>query len=330
MVFQDLVHVIPSGAEALPVDRALRNLLPGSSWSSLRRLIETGKLRINGVTVVNPTRSVGPGDTLSIHMSAPATGKRGALNQNAIVHVDAHVVVACKPAGILSVPYEAERDTFVDLVRRALERRAGHALPPLGIVHRIDKETSGLLVFSRRPSAKHALEQQFRAHTVRRVYAALVHGSLTSRTLRSRLLADRGDGLRGSTENSKLGQHAVTHVRAVEPLRGATLVECQLETGRTHQIRIHLSESGHPLLGERVYVRNYRGSLLAAPRLMLHAKTLGFAHPVDGRMLEFTSPLPEDLCTSLAELRQKLRKAPQASARSHPDREPRNERPRQK
>jgi len=119
-------------------------------------------------------------------------------------------------------------------------------------------------------------------------------------TLRSFLVENRGDGLRGSRRSAGRkppaeGREAITHVEPVEGLVGATLVACRLETGRTHQIRIHLSESGHPLLGERVYVRDFRGPLLEAPRLMLHAAQLGFVHPATEREMRWEQPMPEDM-----------------------------------
>jgi 23S rRNA pseudouridine1911/1915/1917 synthase len=300
-IFRDATY--PAPQRAAPLDRALRAHHEAASWAELRRLISTGKVQVNGETETNPARLVEPGDALSIRMSAPRLGRRTSLPPDAIVYADAHVVVAYKPAGMMSIPFEDERETFVDLVRRALEKRGGRVLAPLGVVHRIDKDTSGLLVFTRRASAKRSLEQQFRAHSVYRAYAALVHGRLRSCTFRSRLIADRGDGLRGSTHNAKLGQLAVTHVTAVETFRDATFVECKLETGRTHQIRVHLSEAGHPLLGERVYIRGYQGSIVPAPRLMLHALALGFEHPAHGRAVKFTSELPPEMRATIAELR---------------------------
>jgi 23S rRNA pseudouridine1911/1915/1917 synthase len=109
--------------------------------------------------------------------------------------------------------------------------------------------------------------------------------------------------LRGSTRNPRLGRESVTHVTALETLPGATLIECRLETGRTHQIRIHLSEAGHPLLGEHVYVRKYAGTLLEAPRVMLHATELGFVHPITEKPMHFSKPLPDDMSAVLNRLR---------------------------
>jgi 23S rRNA pseudouridine1911/1915/1917 synthase len=211
-------------------------------------------------------------------------------------------VVVAKPAGISTVPYdENERGTLDELVMETLSERGRRA--PLGIVHRIDKETSGVVVFTRTLSAKHQLKNQFRFHTVGRHYVAIAHGAVKTATIKSRLVQDRGDGRRGSTENEELGREAVTHVKWLENLRGATLIECRLETGRTHQIRIHLSERGHPLVGERVYSKNYRGELLAAPRLMLHARELELDHPQTGERLRFEQPMPADMQALLESLR---------------------------
>ncbi len=276
-------------------------MYPGASWNDVRRLVQTGKVELRGAAVADPAARVEPGDEVSVRMRAP---RRNLLPPGTLVYVDAQVVVANKPAGISTVPFDAkEKDTFDQQVRLALARREKRSGPPLGIVHRIDRPTSGLVVFTRALSAKRHLEQQFRAHSIHRRYLALCHGNVAAGTLHSRLVADRGDGLRGSTDNPKLGRPATTHVRPLEPLAGATLVECRLETGRTHQIRIQLSESGHPLLGERVYVRNYAGPVIEAPRLMLHAATLGFIHPSSGRQIDFDSPLPDDMRRVLESLR---------------------------
>jgi 23S rRNA pseudouridine1911/1915/1917 synthase len=160
------------------------------------------------------------------------------------------------------------------------------------------------VVFTRTWLAKQHLAAQFRSHTVHRRYLAIAHGEVRSATIRTHLMEDRGDGLRGSARGipPSAARLAITHVERLEALRGATLVACRLETGRTHQIRIHMSESGHPLVGERVYVRGFAGPLLAAPRLMLHAAELGFVHPVTERQVSWESALPEDMKATLARL----------------------------
>jgi 23S rRNA pseudouridine1911/1915/1917 synthase len=171
-------------------------------------------------------------------------------------------------------------------------------------VHRLDKETSGLVVFTRTWLAKKSLASQFRHHTVHRRYLAIAHGSVPKKTITSNLVADRGDGLRGSSDRGReaLARIAVTHVEPLEALRGATLVACTLETGRTHQIRIHLAEMGHPLVGERVYVRDYGGPVIPAPRVMLHAAELGFVHPKTEAPVRWEEPPPEDFGAMLRQL----------------------------
>ncbi len=298
--FKDAVIVAPERANGQLLDRVLREAHPGASWADVRRLVETGKVSVDGEPERNPQRVVRAGARIEISMNARKRPAQSALPPGAIVHVDAQVVVVKKPAGISTVPYEDEPGTLADLVRAELGRREA----PLGVVHRIDKETSGLVVFARTLAAKRALKNQFRFHTVHRRYRAIAHGRVESRTFSSRLVQDRGDGRRGSTENPKLGREAITHVKLLEAFGArASSLECRLETGRTHQIRIHLAEAGHPLLGERVYVKGFRGELLSAPRLMLHAQELGFRHPQSDALLEFEEPLPEDMVRVLAGLR---------------------------
>jgi len=173
-------------------------------------------------------------------------------------------------------------------------------------VHRIDRETSGLLVFARTVPAERILAEQFRAHTTKRRYLAICIGRVEAGTIISHLLRDRGDGRRGSSDGEE-GKRSVTHVVPVEHFgNDFTLVECRLETGRTHQIRIHLAESGHPVCGEKVYSAP-RGSEVVdrsqAVRVALHAADLGFVHPVTGEDLQFSSPLPADIVRLIKRLR---------------------------
>ena len=199
--------------------------------------------------------------------------------------------------------------------RVARRSRTAAERPNLGVVHRLDKETSGLLVFTRTWLAKQALTAEFRAHTVERRYLALVHGRLGARSIVSHLVENRGDGLRGSIEAMTPGtrkrakgslagaQRAITHVEPIEELEGATLIACRLETGRTHQIRIHLSEAGHPLIGEHVYIRGFVGDQMPAPRMMLHAAELGFVHPATEQPVRWERPPPADFAEVLERLR---------------------------
>jgi 23S rRNA pseudouridine1911/1915/1917 synthase len=295
--------VWPEQAKACPIDRVLRESLAGASWAFCRRLVATGKVRIAGVTVLDPRTVVLPNAEVEINPRAARPGRRDA-DQVRLVHYDAQIVVADKPSGISTVAFDAnERGTFDELVRRALGSHCNQRLPPLGIVHRIDKETSGLVVFARTTTAKRHLKQQFRFHTNHRAYLALATGYVESRTIRSRLVADRGDGRRGSTEHASLGQLATTHIEVVERFSSATLVRCRLETGRTHQIRIHLAEAGHPLLGERVYGKRADTTSPCVSRLMLHAAELGITHPTREIRLDFVSDLPDAFLREIARLR---------------------------
>lgn len=289
-----------------PLDRVVRGLF-GVSWGQARGWIASGKVCVGDVVVTDATSRVAAGAEIRFDERARKP-RAGQLSDEQIVHVDTHVIVVAKPAGISTIPYdESDRDTLEARARAWLERRAKGrgGRVPLGVVHRIDKETSGLLVFTRTWQAKQSLASQFRHHTVHRRYLAVAHGDVHTGTLRSFLVENRGDGLRGSARGSPPAdaREAVTHVERLEGLKGATLVACRLETGRTHQIRIHLSEKGHPLLGERVYVRGWRGTPVEAPRLMLHAAELGFIHPATEHEVSWTLPMPADMEGVLRRLR---------------------------
>ena len=187
-----------------------------------------------------------------------------------------------------------------------------HPILPLRAVHRLDRETSGLMVFARTIPAERGLGEQFRRHTIRRCYWAIVQGHVAEQTISRRLIRDRGDGRRGVTASETEGKHAVTHVKPLENLGDYTLVECRLETGRTHQIRIHLSDLGHPLCGEKIYHQPAFGKPRAdksgAPRLALHAAELGFVHPVSGEEIHHQMPLPKDMQELLDRLRREAKK----------------------
>jgi 23S rRNA pseudouridine1911/1915/1917 synthase len=274
----------------------------GEPWTRVKRLIATGKVFVDGVAVTAVDARVVAGQIVEIRLAAPRP--RDPMREATIVYQDAHVVVIDKPAGVSSVPYDdRETGTAMDSIRAAW-RRMGQAATevPLHVVHRIDKATSGLLAFATSKRAELGLAAQLRDHTVERAYACVVHGVVTSRRIESRLVADRGDGLRGSARFPNQGKRAVTHVTAVGALRGATSCEIRLETGKTHQIRIHLAEAGHPLVGETVYIRDYTGPTIAAPRLMLHAATLGFVHPITGERISLTAPLPADFASVVERL----------------------------
>jgi len=285
---------------------AVRAKMDGVSWNRARELCQRGKVFVNGARVIDPAVRLHLGATVEVKLDAPRV-TRGALDPSAVLYVDHDVVVVNKPVGMLSVPYEdTDRDTLIDQTRAALKQRT-----ELGAVQRLDKETSGVMLFTRTLEAKRQMQQQFRAHSIERRYIAIAHGDVSDARHDTILLRDRGDGLRGSYGRFRRpkgpapddAQQAITFVRRLEPLRAATLIECQLETGRQHQIRIHLSESGHPLVGERVYIRDFLAEKIAAPRPMLHARVLGFVHPTSGEPLRFEVDPPQDFVICLSRLR---------------------------
>jgi 23S rRNA pseudouridine1911/1915/1917 synthase len=280
--------------------------MPDQSWSTVRRLCASGKIRVGGVLTLDPARRLSHPTTIDVDMTAPRP--RELQPGFGVRFEDAHLIVIEKPAGVSSVPFERkETGTALDLIR---DHWRGQHLPattrPLFTVHRLDKETSGLLCFAKTRAAEAGLHQVFQRHLALRSYLALAHGQVEPGRIESRLVPDRGDHLRGSTRNPHLGQHAVTHVEVLERLPEASLCRIRLETGRTHQIRIHLSEAGHPVVGDQVYARDRlrRGEpLLEADRMMLHAETLGFAHPVTGAPLSFESPPPPAFARAVEDLR---------------------------
>ena len=287
-----LSFTVPESAGGATLAAVLREQLGGRSWSDVRRLCTSGKVRVNDAAAPDPARRVAAGDQVELRMTARAPVE--APPGFRVAFEDAHVIVIEKPDGVSSVPYERkESGTAMDLIRahwRAQGRKA--TVTPLFVVHRLDKDTSGLLCFAKTRLAERGLHRTFQQHLARREYLAVAHGAVRPGRIESYLIADRGDGLRGSTRRRDQGQHAVTHVEVIERLARATFVRVRLETGRTHQIRIHLSEAGHPLVGETVYIRDMlraEATPLPAPRLMLHAATLGFAHPVDGEPLDFAA-----------------------------------------
>lgn len=313
---------LPEELDGKRLDGIVRELFE-VSWGQSRRWIDSGKIFVDELVVLEQSQLVPAGAKIELRESAARPRASEIIDKSQILHLDAQVIVVLKPADVLTVPFEKqERGTLVDGVRTYLSRqerrgRGKHGpRPQLFVVQRLDRGTTGVLVFARTWSAAQRLRDQFRAHQVHRRYLALAHGHVTGCTIRSHLLLDRGDGLRGSRERAvrkalrktNKGKFSVTHVEVLERYGApeASLIECRLETGRTNQIRIHLSEAGHPLLGEKTYLRGYRGQVVSAPRLMLHAGELGFQHPKTGREHRFEAPLPEDMSAVLTTLRRRL------------------------
>ncbi|MEM9455261.1 MAG: RluA family pseudouridine synthase [Myxococcota bacterium] len=300
----------------------VRALLGGVSWNRTRRIVQRGRVQLDGQTITDPARRVQAGQTLAV----AAQALRPRDPEIVLLHVDPDLVVVDKPAGLCSVPYDAsERDTLLHRTHAALRRReGGRHLPPLRVVQRLDKDTSGVLVFARNRRAERGLGEQFRRHTVERRYLGLCYGLACATTHDTWLVTNAGGGRRGSVRGSGPrpghARRAVTHVTVRGSFRarglawtgegeipGISIVACTLETGRQHQIRIHLGEDGTPLVGERVYDRHYHGPRLQTHiqgrgRPMLHAATLGFVHPTRDLGLRFESDLPSDFADLLRDL----------------------------
>jgi len=296
-----------------PLERALKDHFAGASWNAVRNLVSTGKIEVDGKLTMDGRMIVPAEALIALSMTAPRRKPSSQAPDLGILFVDANLIVVNKPAGIASVDHVRESTSLQSELRTTLEQMEKRSLPALHVVHRLDKVTSGVMMFARTRAVQLALKEQFRAHTTGRFYIALAHGEVHPGTLRFRLVRDRGDGIRGTTTVPNQGTASVTHVTVLEQLERCTLIRCQLETGRTHQIRIHLAATGHPLLGDDVYTRGYAGTPIPCPRTLLHAAYLSFEHPVFKKRHEYEAELPESFRTVLE---QERRRSPAKSQRS--------------
>ncbi len=328
-------------AEGAPIDRldkALAREVPADvalSRSRLARMIVEGAVFRDGVAVTDLKTRPMPGDYLVRLDAAIATETLAEDIPLSVVWEDDDLIVIDKPAGMVVHPAAG---TPSGTLVNALLAYCGDSLSGIGgekrpgIVHRIDKDTTGLLVAAKSDRAHHGLSRQFEAHEVNRHYLAVVHGVPSAADPRLRglkgisfedggilkivtgLARHKTDRQRQAVVWDGQGRHAVTRVQVLEPFKGqAALVECWLETGRTHQIRVHMAYAGHGLLGDQTYGGKRKLSPVvlgseaagmgnAFPRQALHAASLGFVHPVSGEQLDFTSPLPPDMAELIAAL----------------------------
>ena len=285
------------------LDVVLSACLEEISRSYVQKLIEGGSVTVNGDFCTEKKRKLKEGDTVVIEIPEPE--KLEVLPEDIplqVVYEDADVIVVDKPAGMVVHPANGNHTgTLVN----ALLHHCGDDLSSIngvirpGIVHRIDKDTSGLLMAAKNDKAHQSLSEQLSAHSITRSYLALVYNNFkeNERTVDAPIGRDPYNRLRNKvllpgTKGAESARHAVTHYKVLERFGRYTLIEARLETGRTHQIRVHMAYIGHPLVGDELY--GPAKNRLGAKRQMLHARVLGFMHPSTGEYMEFESPLPDD------------------------------------
>ena len=301
---------MPAECAGLRLDQALARLLPQHSRSRLQDWLRAGRIQIEGIAGVDAKRKIWGGEKILVAAAADPCVEPDAAEDIAldIVHEDDDILVVNKPAGLVVHPGSGNRQgTLLNALLHHAPQLA--AIPRAGIVHRLDKETSGLLVVAKTLEAQTDLVRQLQARTVKRHYLALVHGAVERDGT-----VDAPIG-RHPTQRVKMavvaaerqGKEARTHYALRERFAHASLLECRLETGRTHQIRVHMASIKHPLVGDPVYGKRgaatHHLSLRAFSRQALHAWRLALRHPRSHLEMAWEAPLPEDFASLLASLR---------------------------
>lgn len=316
-LYEHLKLSVDKGQESVRIDKYMSEKLQHSSRNRIQKAAEAGFVFVNGIPVKSNYK-VKPCDEITLMLDHPhfETSIEPEDIPLDIVYEDEHVMVINKPAGMVVHPGCGNfTGTLVNAMAWHLRNLPGYDPndPQVGLVHRIDKDTSGLLVMAKTPEAKQGLGVQFFNKTTHRSYVALVWGNFTEETgrIEGNIARDPKDRQRMAVfpPDSEVGKSAVTHYRVLERFGYVTLVECVLETGRTHQIRAHMKHIGHPLFGDDRYggLEILRGEnsgsyrqfvqncFKLCHRQALHAKTLGFRHPITGEQMDFTSELPIDM-----------------------------------
>lgn len=315
-MYEHFRFVADKGQQLLRVDKFLVARLEKSSRNRVQQAAEAGCILVNG-RVVKSNYRVKPLDVVQVVMDRPRYDFEVVAQDIPldIVYEDADVLVVNKPAGLVVHPGHGNYSgTLVNALAWHFKDNPDYDVtdPRMGLVHRIDKDTSGLLVVAKTPDAKTDLGRQFFAKTTRREYVAVVWGAPNPPA--GRIEGNIGRSVRDRLQmavfpDGSAGKHAVTHYSTVEPLGHVSVVKCVLETGRTHQIRVHMRHIGHPLFNDARYggdqvlrgvpSATYRafvqGCFELCPRQALHARTLGFRHPATGREMDFSAPLPADM-----------------------------------
>jgi 23S rRNA pseudouridine1911/1915/1917 synthase len=303
----DIIEVaLGAGHAGWRLDRALADALPTLSRERVKSLVKSGALQREGAAVRDPSLKVQGSETFRLTVPQPTAAEAEAQDIPLfIVHEDEHLLVVDKPAGLVVHPAAGNLDgTLVNALLHHCAGRlsgiGGVARP--GIVHRIDKDTSGLLVVAKTDVAHEGLARQFQAHSVERRYLAAVNGvpMMPSGSVDAPLARSTHDRKKIAIVGEGRGKRAVTHWTRLSAGRDSARVECRLETGRTHQVRVHMASLGHPLVGDPVYGRSNKAVAAVCKNLnfkrqALHAATIGFIHPVSKLRLSFASPIPKDM-----------------------------------
>ena len=264
---------------------ALQTLYADSSKTTLRKMLQSGRIRVNGEIEKNAKRELERDDVIDVAQKETQLALPPGLT---ILHEDEDLIVVLKSHGLLTVATERERENTAQAYLNAYLREKGEER--IHVVHRLDRESSGVLVFAKNFETREALKERFAAHEIDRLYVAIIEGAMqpAAGTIRSHLL-ERKDLRMQSVDAHPDAKLAVTHYRTIANSDPYSVLEVTLETGRKNQIRAQLSEAGHPVVGDQLYgsTTNPLG------RLGLHAKLLGFQHPVTGKKMTFTAPLPK-------------------------------------
>ena len=293
--------------DQLRIVRRLATLHPGETASRLKRAVIEGQVTVNGALVDDPGTLVNEDDTVLFDPNRKV--RRKVDTSLTVLYEDEDTVAVVKPAGLLTHPTEAkEKDSLLSRVSAWAAKR-GKGRPYISVVHRLDKETSGVLVFARSRKGMVSLQAQLRAHSVDRRYVAVVEGNLQAeKGTFDQSIFEEGERRKRVVREGETGIRAITDWKVVERFGIATLVEARLKTGRTHQIRIHFSHAGHPLVGDQVY-RDEKKPPFPIPfkRQALHAGHLGWEKP-DGGKVSVSTPPPRDFEELLAALRKRREK----------------------
>lgn len=317
---QPTIHTIIIDTSGLRLDRALALAIPILSRERIKALISTGQVMRADLLARDPATKVKMGEAYTVSVPPPAVAEAEAQDIALdVVFEDEHLLIVNKPAGLVVHPAAGNHDgTLVNALLHHCAGRlsgiGGVARP--GIVHRIDKDTSGLLVVAKTDPAHVGLSRQFAAHTVNRVYTAITAGvpKPAAGRIEGNLARSSHDRKKIAIVDSEHGKHAVTHYKVIETFKTlAAVTEVSLETGRTHQVRVHMASIGHPLLGDPVYATRRSGTPLKPildelifKRQALHAGILGFVHPITEAKMHFNATLPLDIALLIQSLRNQV------------------------